>query len=69
MKVTDLVKDLVDEINSMKTDLSLAKYREADLKKSLEEKTIENEVLQSKNADLLDEIEALKKKIDELENF
>ena len=67
MKVTDLVKDLVDEINSMKTDLSLAKYREADLKKSLEEKTIENEVLQSKNADLLDEIEALQKKIDELE--
>lgn len=67
MKVKDLVKDLVDEINSLASDLSLAKYREEKLKKSLDEMTTENEALQSKNADLQDEIEALKKKIEELE--
>ena len=67
MNVKDLVKELVDEINSLAGALSLAKYREEKLEKSLDEMTTKNEVLQSKNADLLDEIEALKKKIDELE--
>ena len=57
----------MDEINSLAGALSLAKYREEKLEKSLDEMTTKNEVLQSKNADLLDEIEALKKKIDELE--
>lgn len=67
MNVKDLVKELVDEINSLAGALSLAKYREEKLEKSLDEMTTKNEVLQSKNADLLDEIESLKKKIDELE--
>ena len=67
MKVKDLIKELVDEINSLAGALSLAKYREENLKKDLDEMTIKYETLQSKNADLLDEIEALKKKIDELE--
>lgn len=67
MKVKDLVKDLVDEINSLAGALSLAKYKEEKLKKELEDMTIKNEALQSVNADLKDEIEALQKKIDELE--
>lgn len=53
MKVKDLVKDLVDEINSLAGALSLANYREESVKK-------ENESLKAK-------IKELEKKIDELE--
>ena len=60
MNVKDLVKELVDEINSLAGALSLAKYREEKLEKTIEGLNEENKALQG-------EIESLKKKIDELE--
>ena len=53
MDAIDVIIELTSRIRSMETDLSLAKYREEDLKKE--------------NAKLLEENEALQKKIDELE--
>ena len=53
MDAIDVILELTSRIRGMETDLNLAKYREADLKKEIQK--------------LLDENAELKKKIDELE--